>query len=122
MAEDRVTRMHRRICEIIQQEIQGWINDLMRGMLDPSKIMAFARAMGIDMSQLSGMMGKQPPFDPYLILGLNKSASDDEVRHRYLQLMNKLHPDRAGQEFQFLATLVNVAYQAICRERGTQRG
>ena len=118
MAEDRVTRMHRRICEIIQQEIEDWLNDLMRGVLDPSKILAFAKAMGIDMSQLPGMMGRQPGFDPYLILGLKESASDDEVRHRYLQLMNKLHPDRAGQEFRFLATLVNVAYQAICRERG----
>ncbi len=118
MTEDRLSGIQRRVFHVIQEELAGWINDLMRGMLDPSQIMAFARAMGIDLSQLSGLMGQQPGFDPYLILGLSKSASDDEVTRRYRLLMNKLHPDHAGREFQFLAALVNLAYQAIRSERG----
>ena len=121
MAEDRVTRMQRRICEIVQQEIQGWINDLMRDMLDPSKIMAFAGAMGIEMSQLCGMMGKQPGFDPYPILGLDRSARDEEVKKRYRELLRKLHPDTAGMEgTAFLLQMVLAAYEMIRRERGWQ--
>ncbi len=120
MAENRLSRMQQRVFHIIQEELAGWLNDLMRGMLDPAKIVAFARAMGVDLSQLSGIMGQQPGFDPYLVLGLSKSASDDEVTRRYRLLMSKLHPDRAGQEFQFLAALVNLAYQAIRGERGVK--
>jgi len=121
MSEDRVTRMQRRIWEIIQQEIQGWINDLMRGMLDPSKIVAFAGAMGIDMSQLSGMIGKQPGFDPYQILGLERSASDEEVKRRYRELVRRLHPDTAGTEGTvFLLQMVLAAYEMIRKERGWQ--
>jgi len=118
MCEDRVTRMQRRMWEIIQQEIQSWINDLMRDALDPSKIMAFAGAMGIDMPQLCGMMGKQPGFDPYPILGLDRSASDEEVKKRYRDLLRKLHPDTSGVEgTAFLLQMVIAAFELIKRER-----
>jgi len=113
--------MQIRIWEIIQQEIQGWIDDLMRGMLDPSKIMAFTVAMGIDMSQLGAMTGKQPGFDPYRVLGLESSATDEDVKTRYRELLRKLHPDTAGtQGTSFLLQMVLAAYEMIRRERGWQ--
>ena len=68
MTEDRVTRMQQRILKFLMEEIQGWVNDLAKGMLDPAKMMAFTRSMGIDLSKLSGVVGQQPGFDPYRCL------------------------------------------------------
>lgn len=110
--------MQRRLLGVLQEELRGWMDDLMKGMLDPSQIMALARAMGIDMSQLSGMAGGQMAFDPYSILGLDKSATDDEVKKRYRELVRKLHPDTAGNEgTTFLLEMVLAAFELIKRER-----
>jgi len=110
--------MQKGAASAIQQELKAIQDELLKGNLDPSRIAEFAKKMGIDIGQLSGVMGQQPGFDPYMVLNLNESASDEEVRQRYLELIGKLHPDRAGSGFEFLATLVNMAYQAICRQRG----
>ena len=121
MAEDRATRVQRRVLGILHEELSGWIDDLIRGVFDPSRIVVFARAMGIDLSQLSGMMGKPGGFDPYQILGLDKSASDDEVKKRYHELLRKLHPDTAGVEgTAFLLQMVLGAYEVIKTEKGWQ--
>jgi preprotein translocase subunit Sec63 len=107
--------------KVLMEELQGWVNDLMKGMLDPSKIMGFIRSMGFDPSKLSGMMSQQPGFDPYQVLGLDKSASDDEVKHRYRELVNKLHPDTAGVEgTEFMFQMVMAAYNLIKIQRGWQ--
>ena len=130
MAEDRITRMYREMSEDLQslsqkwfgdfqEEMQGFMNDLLKDALDPRKLMAFIRSMGIDMSRLPGMVGQQPGFDPYRILGLEKSASDEEVKKRYRILVHRLHPDTAGFEgTTFLLQMVLVAYNTIERERG----
>jgi hypothetical protein len=113
--------MQQRVLRIIQEEIQGWMNELMKGMLDPSKIEGFIRSMGFDPSQLSGMMSQQPGFDPYQALGLDKSASDEEVKKRYRELLRHEHPDTAGQEgTRFLLTIVMAAYELIKLQRGWQ--
>lgn len=115
---DSLSRMSQRLAQVIQEEMQSWVNDLLKDTLDPAKLMGFIRSMGIDMSQLSGMVGQQPGFDPYKVLGLDKSASDDEVTKKYRDIMSKLHPDKAGQEMTFLATLINAAYEMIKMQRG----
>ncbi len=88
--------------------LQGWLNTLQDSL----------GAIGLDLSQFRGQRGKPMDFDPYQIFNLSESASDEEVRNRYRFLMSRLHPDRAGSELEFLATLVNVAYQEICQRRG----
>jgi DnaJ-class molecular chaperone len=93
----------------------------MKGTLDPAKLAELARAMGTDMSELTGIMGKRPGFDPYMVLGLDKSASDEEIRKRYHELLRKLHPDTAGVPgTEFLFQTVMAAFRLIAKERGWQ--
>lgn len=115
--ESRMVKMQRRILEVVQQELQQWMDELLKDAFNPAKLMQFMRGMGLDMGQLSGMVG-QPGFDPYSLLHLNRSASDEEVKTRYKEIMGKLHPDKAGEEMTELATIANAAYNIIRMERG----
>jgi len=112
-----------------QDELSDIFQELSGEMMDPQKLMEMAsRAMGIDLDQLAGMMGRGAQAntqgatmgDPYQILGLDRSASDDDIKKRYQDLMKRLHPDVAGEGTNFLATMVNLAYQQIGKERGWQ--
>jgi DnaJ-class molecular chaperone len=104
--------MYQRILGVVQEEMQGYMNDQLAGLM---------KSLGIDPAQLRGMTSGQVAFDPYLILGLDKSASDDEVKKRYRDLLHKLHPDTSGVEgTAFLLQMVLSAYEMIRRERGWQ--
>ena len=61
----------------------------------------------------------------YEVLGLSSSASDDEVKSRYRELVKKYHPDRVshlGEEFAQLAkekfVKLQSAWETIRKERG----
>jgi len=104
--------MYRRIFKVIQEETQGYLNDQLAGLV---------KSIGIDLSQLKRVAGGQAAVDPYLILGLDRSASDDEVKKRYRELLRQLHPDTAGVEgTAFLLQMVLGAYEMIRKERGLQ--
>ena len=119
MSEDREHRIPLRMMEVMLEEMHGWMNDLLRDTLDPEKIMGFIEAMGFNVSQFPGAMQNQSGLNPYQVLGLDKSASDEEIKHRYRELLRKLHPDTAGTRgTEFLFTLVMAAYKQISRERG----
>lgn len=124
MASDPVTRilqgMARGMSRGAEEELNKVIQEMARRALDPQKFIEMAKAMGIDLSQMSNMMGQgQGSFDPYQILGLDKSASDQEVKDRYKELLHKLHPDKSGTPgTQYLLQLVIAAYETIKRERG----
>ncbi|MDO9066275.1 MAG: J domain-containing protein [Chloroflexota bacterium] len=124
---DWVTRLTRKMmasaqkgmAQGMQEGMREVLDQMVKGTLDPAKIAAFAKAMGIDMSQLPGMVGQRPGFDAYQILGLDRSASDEEVKKRYHELLHKLHPDTAGVEgTAFLLQMVLAAYEMIKKERG----
>ncbi len=109
---DRFARMYQRIFGVIQEEMQGYMNDQLTGLM---------KSLGMDFSELRGMATGQTAFDPYRILGLDKSASDEEVKKRYHELLHKLHPDTAGVEgTAFLLQMVLAAYEVIKGERGWQ--
>lgn len=117
--ENPFARISQRWMEALQEELQGWLDALLKDALDPAKMMQFVRMMGIDLSQLPGMVGQQPGFDPYQVLGLDKSATDEEVKNRYRKLIHKLHPDTAGTEgTSFLLQMVLASYELIKRGRG----
>lgn len=65
--------------------------------------------------------------DPYVVLGITRTATDDEVRSAWRGLMREHHPDTLiaqgmPEDFVELATekvaTINVAYDTICKHRG----
>lgn len=44
----------------------------------------------------AGFASNQGGKDPYDILGVNKSASQDEIKRAYFALAHKYHPDKGG--------------------------
>lgn len=75
---------------------------------------------GMDPSQLSSAMFQQhnSDDDPYAVLDLSPTCSDDDVRTRYRELMKILHPDITQGKTTRFARQVNAAYEAICKTRG----
>ena len=106
--------------KVFMEEIQEWASSISQEAFNPAKLMELLKQMGIDLSRLTGVAGSKSGFDPYQILGLDKSASDDEVKKRYRELVNKLHPDKSGTPGTSpLFQIVLAAYEVIKKERGS---
>ena len=102
--------------EQINRRIQELLNDLLK--LPEKLLKDMPQKLGSDFSALGGMKG-QAGVDPYRILGLDKTASDEEVKKRYLELVHVLHPDKSGTPATGLFfQMVNAAFQSISNERG----
>ncbi len=63
--------------------------------------------------------------NPYTVLGIGRSATNEEVKKRYLELSVKYHPDKVthlGEELKALAhqkfVEVSNAYEEVRKERG----
>jgi DnaJ like chaperone protein len=65
--------------------------------------------------------------DPYIVLGISRTATDGEVRSAWRGLMREHHPDTLiaqgmPEDFVELATekvsTINAAYDTICKQRG----
>ena len=121
MTEDRAAKMIQRMMSAMMEELPGLVYDTMRGMLDPAKLMTMLQGMGVDVSRLPGMIQGQAGFDPYQVLGLDKSATDEEVKRRFNELAHKLHPDASGTPAtSFVFRMVLAAYEMIKLQRGWQ--
>jgi len=114
--------------EAMQAELGRMSQQLIGGILTPDALAPLMEvmqqslgAMGFDIGRFAGMVGQQPGCDAYRILGLERSASDDEIKKRYKQLVHILHPDKSqtpGTAFFF--QMVLAAYEAIKKEREWQ--
>ena len=120
---DDLEEINRKMLDILgdmQRLFTRRMNEAAKGVLDP-RLQEILKGMGIDMSQLRGMTNGQTAVDPYSVLGLDRSASDEEIKKRYIELVHVLHPDKSGTPatgrfFQ----MVLAAYELIKRERGRQ--
>jgi DnaJ-domain-containing protein 1 len=111
--QDAFREAQQKLTEAAAQMMYAFFDNLLKGSFDDPVVRLMADSMGL---------GKQPPgnigLDPYRVLGLDKSAPDEEVKRRYRELARKLHPDTAevkGTEFLF--QVVNAAYEQISQER-----
>ena len=98
MEEDIVRRLREqeRILGEMRDNVLGWMDDLLRDAFNPESFLRYVAGMGIDLSQVPNLVGRRDGFDPYRVLGLEKTATDEEVKKRYRELLIKLHPDTAG--------------------------
>lgn len=130
MMEHSFARIMQRGLEAMVEAMQGELGrlsqQLIQGTLAPDMLASLMGtmqqslgAMGFDTGRFAEVMGQQSGFDPYTILGLNRSATDDEVRKRYKELLHVLHPDKSGTPgTSFFLQMVMRAYEMIEGERG----
>jgi len=120
MEEDIIRRLREqeRILGEMRDNVLGWMDDLLRDAFNPESFLRYITSMGIDLSQVPNLVGRRDGFDPYRVLGLEKTATDEEVKKRYRELLIKLHPDTAGvRGTDFLLQMMIAAYQQITKER-----
>jgi len=116
---ERLLQSQEKIMKVIGEEILAWMDALLRDSLNPEAFLRFTAGMGIDPTRIPNMVGQPGGFDPYRVLGLDKSAIDKEVKKRYRELLVKLHPDTTGvRGTDFLLQMIIAAYQHIEKERG----
>jgi DnaJ-domain-containing protein 1 len=107
--------------EDIRKEMFGWMDALRREVFSPESFLRFVIGRQIDLSRIPGLVGRAEGFDAYRVLGLEKTAADEEIKRRYRELLKKLHPDTAGVGGTgFLLQMIVAAYQQIARERRWQ--
>jgi DnaJ-domain-containing protein 1 len=103
----------------LAEEMQDWMQKRLSGAFTPASLLYFAESLGINLSGVPGMTAQQDSFDPYRVLGLERTDKDEAVKRRYRELLMKLHPDTAGVEgTSFLLQVVLAAYKQISKERG----
>jgi len=120
MEEDSMNRLReqKKIIGEMYDNMLGWMEDLLSDKFNPETLLRHAAGMRIDLSQLSKLAGRDYGFDPYWVLGLEKTATDEEVKKRYRELLLKLHPDTAGASGTgSLLQIIIAAYRQITRER-----
>ncbi len=123
MDDDIVKRLREqeKILGGMRDNVLGWMDALLRDAFNSEAFLRYAAGMGIDLSQVPNLVGRNDGFDPYRVLGLDKTVTDEEVKKRYRELLMKLHPDTAGvRGTEFMLQMIVAAYQQIARERGWQ--
>ena len=114
-------QLHKAVVKNLAEEMQDWMQKLLSGAFTPASLLYFAESLGINLSGVPGMTAQQDGFDPYRVLGLERTDKDEAVKQRYRDLLMKLHPDTAGIEgTSFLLQVVLAAYKQISKERGWQ--
>ena len=111
--EERLRRSQREVTDAANAVMSQWLSQLLRGIVDDPLMSQLWSAI-----KMGNRERPQFVVDPYRVLGLEKTATDDQVKRRYRELARCFHPDTAtvqGTGFFFLQ--VQAAYEAIRQER-----
>lgn len=89
-------------------------------------LLQIARNLGLNMSDAESILSMfAPKIDPYKVLEIESTATDDEVRKAYRRMAMKFHPDKVetlGEEVRKAAEEkfknIQDAYEHIKKERG----
>ncbi len=112
--EDRLRKAQKNLSNTAAEMMSSWFGQMLEQMASDPVLAQLGSAMGSGNKQ-----GRQTGLSPYLVLGLEKTATDEEVKKRYRGLLLKLHPDTAGMEGTgFILQMVMAAYRQIAGERG----
>jgi len=123
MEDDIVKRLRdmERILGEMQDSGLGLMDALLRDAFNPESFLRYVADMGIDFSKIPSMTNQPGRLDGYLVLGLEKTATDEEVKKRYREMLFKFHPDTAEVPGTgYLCQKITTAYLQIARERGWQ--
>ena len=93
---------------------------------ESSLLFTIGQSLGLNEKDIRSIMGMfEPEKDPYKILEIDKTATDDEVRKAYRRLAVKFHPDKVenlGDDVKKAAEEkfknIQGAYEQIKKERG----
>jgi DnaJ-domain-containing protein 1 len=112
--QDAFRETQQKLAGAVGQMIYELLSNLLKGGMDDPVI-----KLMLDSLKMGDIHHNGVSFDPYRVLGLDKTATDHEIKRRYRELMRKLHPDTAGVKgTEFLVQVVNTAYAQISKERG----
>ncbi len=112
--EERSRKAQQEMADAANAMLSKWLNQLLRGIADDPLMSQFRTG-----SKIGNWEKPKFTVDPYQVLGLEKSATDDQVKKRYRELARYYHPDTAtvqGTEFSFYQ--LQAAYEMIIQERG----
>jgi DnaJ-class molecular chaperone len=94
------------------------MDELLRAACSPETLIHLAAEMGIDLSQNPEFVRQNEDDDSYRVLGVEKTATEKEIKKRYRELLFILHPDTAAVSgTESMLQQVITAYQKIAKER-----
>ena len=121
MEEDIVKRLRdmERILGEMQDSGLGLMDALLRDAFNPESFLRYVASKRFDFSKMPDMTDQPDGADGYQVLGLERTATDEEVKKRYREMLFKFHPDTAGVPGTgYFCQKITTAYLQIARERG----
>ena len=102
------------------QNMGPLMNDLIRN-IQINVLKQVRREIDKNIKRLAneGIDSYDPKFDPYVILGVEPTATKEQITMAYRKKAAKAHPDKGGSDEEMI--MVNAAYEAISQLRGWRK-
>jgi len=131
---EQLSDMFRNNRQLLQDVLEGLFHIAAAdGLIHPKEdefLSSVAGRFGFSAAEFQAIRARFIPKDkgdPYVVLGLPRSAGIDEAKARYRKLLQENHPDKAiarGMPSEFIkiatdkAAAINAAYEQILKDHG----